>query len=98
MKRVLLAIAAAFVLVTSYTTIAGIIFVLSGEPYWLVPYLDLPMRIPKKVYFSIVPPGPDVFLGVTSQRHIFLIAVFYVLNVLIYSIPSYIALTAISHW
>jgi hypothetical protein len=48
-KSLLLSIAIGFVVVTIYTTAAAVCFVLSGENMALVPYLDLPMRLPKVV-------------------------------------------------
>lgn len=96
MKRILLAIAAGFVLVTAYTIVVSAIIVLSGRGMELVPYLDLPMRLPKAIFFYVFPPTAEDFTPVMNQKKILLGVSLYIANVLLYSIPAYLIITLIS--
>ena len=95
MKRILLSIAIGFVLVTAYMIVASVIHVLSGQKAELVPYLDLPMRLPKALFFYLLPPTAEDLTPVMNQKKILLAAVVYLANALLYSIPVYIVLTFI---
>jgi len=88
-KRLLLSIAIGFGIVTIYTTAAAVAFLLSGENRALVPYLDLPMRLPKAIFFYLFPPTAQDFTGVMDQRRMLLTVLAYIANGLLYSIPSY---------
>lgn len=96
MKRILLSVAVSFCLVAAYMLISSIIFILSGEPVGLVPYLDLPVRLPKAVFFHLSPPTAEDFSPGLNERRIFLAVFFYLANVLLYSIPVYILIRIIS--
>jgi hypothetical protein len=96
MKRILLSIAISLGAVTAYMMISSIIFILSGEPGELLPYLDLPVRLPKAVFFYLSPPTEEDFSPVVNQRKAFLTVFFYLANVLLYSIPAYILIRLIS--
>jgi hypothetical protein len=96
MKRLLLAAAIGFVLVTAYMIISSVIFVLSGQNIALVPYLDLPVRLPKIVFYYLSPPTAEDFSHEFTERKILLALFSYIANVLIYSIPAYILLRVIS--
>ena len=96
MKRLLLSIAIGFLVVTVYTTAAAVCFVLSGENMALVPYLDLPMRLPKAVFFYLFPPTAQDFSQVMDQRRFVFLVFAYLVNCLLYSIPAYVVLILIS--
>lgn len=97
MKRILLSVAISFCLLAAYMTISSTIFILSGEPGGLMPYLDLPVRLPKAVFFYFSPPTAEDFSpALMTQRRIFLTVFFYLANVLLYSIPAYILIRIIS--
>jgi hypothetical protein len=96
MKRILQSVAVGFVLVTAYMMFSSVTFMLAGEHKELVPYLDLPVRLPKAVFFYLSPPIAEDFSPMMNQRKIFLIVFFYLANVLLYSIPAYILVRLIS--
>ena len=96
MKRILLAVVIGSGLVTAYMMFSFITFMLAGEHRGLVPYFDLPVRLPKAVFFYLSPPTAEDFSPVMNQRKMFLTVFFYLANVLIYSIPAYILLRLIS--
>ena len=96
MKRLLLAIAIAFLLVTVYMIGSSVIFILSGQNLAIVPYLDLPVRLPKIIIYYFSPPTAEDFsTKFTTRRWVFALLVFGT-NALLYSIPAYILLTIFS--
>ena len=96
MKHILLSIAIGFGLVTAYMMFSSITFILAGEHKELVPYLDLPVRLPKAIYFHLFPPVAEDFSPVMNQRKICLMVFFYLANGLLYSIPVYTIVRPIS--
>src|SRR5215813_4327857 len=94
----MLAIAIGFGVVTIYTTAAAVGFVVSGENPALVPYLDLPMRLPKAMFFYLFPPTARDFSGVMDQRRMLLTVFAYIANGFLYSVPSYGLLHFISRY
>jgi hypothetical protein len=96
MKRILLSIAIGFGLVTAYMMFSSITFVLSGGNIELVSYLDLPVRLPKTVFFYLSPPTAEDFSPALTQRRIFLTTFFYLANGLLYSIAAYILIRLVS--
>src|SRR5215212_4239143 len=95
MKRILLALAAALVLVTVYTITLALVVALSGK-YWIISYLGVPVSLPKTVYFYIFPPTADDFSSRVTEKKILLTMVAYLINILLYSIPFYILFTIIA--
>jgi hypothetical protein len=93
MKRLLLAIAIGFLLVTAYMIVSSVVFVLGGQNISLVPYLDLPVRLPKIVFYYFSPPMAEDFSPAFNGRKVFLGLFAYVANILLYSIPAYFLLT-----
>lgn len=98
MKRLLLSIVVGFVLVTAYMMVAAVMLVVSGYKIELVPYLDLPMRLPKVVFFYLFPPTAEDFSQHMNQKQLVLAILAYLANVLLYSIPAYIFITLSSRW
>lgn len=96
MRRILLSIAAGFVLVTTYVVVASGIFILSGRKMELLPYVDLPMRLPKFIFFHLFPPTAEDFVPAMNQKKALLGVFFYIVNVLLYSIPAYLIITLIT--
>jgi hypothetical protein len=97
MKRILLSMAVGLGLVTAYMMFSSITFILAGEHKELVPYLDLPVRLPKAVFFRLFPPtAEDYFSPLMTQRKILLMVFFYLANVMLYSIPAYILIRLIT--
>lgn len=95
MKRILLSILIAFVLVVIYLTITSIIFLTSNYNLSVLAYIDFPMRLPKLIYFSLFPPTKQDYSMEFSQRTAILGIFFFVANVLLYSIPVYFILLII---
>lgn len=89
MKRILLPLAIGFGLVTAYMMFSSITFILAGERRELVSYVDLPVRLPKSVFFYMSPPTAEDFSPVINRRKILLTVSFYLANVLLYSILAY---------
>ena len=96
MKRLLLAIAIGFLLVTVYMIVSSIIFVLSGQNVAIVPYLDLPVRLPKIILYYFSPPIAEDFSPELTQRKAIFGLLAFGINVLLYSIVAYILLTIFS--
>ena len=96
MKRLLLAIAIGFLLVTAYMIVSSVIFVLSGQNVAIVPYLDLPVRLPKIIIYYFSPPTAADFSTELSERKAILGFLAFAINVLLYSIIAYILLTVFS--
>lgn len=83
-------------LVTDYMIAVATIFNLSGDDQALLWYLDLPMALPKALFFYFVPPTAEDFSQVMTQRKVLMTIFFYIANTLLYAIPVYILLTVIS--
>ena len=96
MKRLLLAIAIGFLLVTAYMIFSSVIFLLSGQNVAIVPYLDLPVRLPKIIIYYFSPPTAEDFSTELSERKAFLGLLAFGINVLLYSILAYILLAVFS--
>ena len=94
MKRILLAFAISFVLVVAYMIVVSVIFVAYGQDAQLVPYLDVPVRLPKIVYFYFKPPTAADY-QINSARQVVLGLSFVVINIFLYSIPVYFLLRLI---
>jgi uncharacterized membrane protein len=86
MTRLLLSIASGLVLVTAYMIVVAGVFILSGENMQLLPYLDLPLRLPKALFFYLFPPTAEDF---TTQKSIVFASFAYIGNVVLYAIPAY---------
>lgn len=104
MKRVLLSVAISLALVIGYL-IAGAVIVALASPDLnhlsasAVYKVDLPMRLPKLIYYYFDPPiAQDYSTQLTSfgVRKILLAIGFFVFNVLLYAIPVYLVLTLIA--
>lgn len=97
MKRILLSIAIAFAFVIFYLTIVTIIrtFVNHNNP--LIFYLNLPVRFPQAVYFYFSPASIDT-RGELTKWKVILAALFFIVDVLVYSIPAYFILRFISRF
>lgn len=90
MRNILRALALGFGLVTAYMLFSSLTFMLAGERRGLLPYLDLPVRAPKAVFFYLSPPRAEDFSPAFSRRKLSLTVIFYLVNVLLYSVPAYI--------
>ncbi len=89
MKRILLSILIAFVLVTVYMVAVSIIFLLNNEDVSIVLYINLPVRLPQIIYYYFYPPTTEDYRLQFSQRKVFLGLSFFAANVLLYSILVY---------
>ncbi len=96
MKRLLLSIAISFLLVTAYMTVSTIIFILSGQNIALVSYLDLPIKLPRILFYYFYQPSAEDFSTDFYVRQMFLDLFSFIANVLLYPIPVYILLTVFS--
>jgi ABC-type Na+ efflux pump permease subunit len=93
MKRLLLAIAIGLFVVTTYMIVSSLIFVQSGQNLAIVPYLDLPVKLPKIVFYYFSPPIAEDFSPEPTQRKLLIGLFAYIANILLYSILAYILLT-----
>jgi hypothetical protein len=91
-KRFLLSVLIALVLVGTYLVVTSIIFIASEKNMSLLAYMDFPMRLPKLVYFSLFPPTKEDYSMELSAKRAFLALAFFAANVLLYSIPTYFIL------
>ena len=60
--------------------------------------VDIPMRLPKVLYYRIFPPTAEDYSVQFSLKRVVLAFGFFIANVLIYSIPAFIFLTLISRF
>lgn len=95
MKRILLAFAISFILVFAYLLVVSVIFVLAGRDTQIVPYLDVPLRLTKIIYYYFFPPTADDYQLTVTWRKAGLSLLFFITNILIYSIPIYFLLRLI---
>jgi hypothetical protein len=93
-KRLFLTIAISTALVAVYMIVVSVIYIAAGQNTALVPYLDVPVRLPKIVYFYFYPPTAADY-QINSARQIILGLTFLVINIFLYSIPVYFVLRLI---
>jgi hypothetical protein len=68
MKRILLSILIALILIVIYLTITSITFVITNQHPSMIAYIDYPMRLPKLVYFKFFPPTKEDYSMEVSQK------------------------------
>jgi hypothetical protein len=98
MKRVLLSILIGFILVAVYLGILVIIYFSSASrsPYFA--YLQIPVRLPTMIFYYFSPPTAEDYAPVLSIRKVLMAVVFFLVNILLYSIPPYLLLTLIARF
>lgn len=97
MKKILLSILISFVFLTGYLLVAGVIVVVmsKGSPTLdrtAIGWVDAPLRLPKYIYYKIVPPTAEDYSTDTASlgaRKTIVAIGFFVSNVLLYSVPIY---------
>src|SRR5258706_11763374 len=97
MKRILLSIAVGFGLVLICLVVGAVIVLAYSKDGVFDPavvaVVDLPMRLPKLIYFYFFPPTASDYLMQMNAKRWILAGSFFVSNVLLYSIPPYIFLS-----
>jgi hypothetical protein len=104
MNRILLAVALSFAVIMAYMLIASVVVVLVSPNYdqlnaSAVYKVDIPLRLPKIVYYYFFPPTAQDYstqVSSLSPRRWALGVAFFVANILLCSIPVYIVLTVVS--
>lgn len=101
MKRILIAIGIGFVLVFGYLVASGaVLLIMSKDPAHLnidlASKLDIPMRLPKYIYYYFFPPTAEDYSTHFNLRKTLAAVLMFVSNVLIYSIPPYLVLLTIA--
>ena len=104
MKRFLLALAISFGLIVVYGVTASVIVLLASHNHdqlnaAAIYQVDIPLRLPKIVYFYFFPPSAQDYstrLSSYTPQKAGLAIAFSVVNIFIYAIPVYVALTIIS--
>jgi hypothetical protein len=82
----------AFVLIFIWLSIATIIVVLNNFDYAKVPFVDLPLRLPKLVFFYFSPPtSQDFAIGYSTRKLALGFFVFFG-NLFLYATPIYLLL------
>jgi hypothetical protein len=101
MKKVLLSLGISTLLLIVYAVISAIILVaLSPDMQHynmrVVYYVDIPLRLPKYVYYYFFPPTAQDYSQVMTIKRGALAVAFFAANIFIYTLPVYFALLLIS--
>jgi hypothetical protein len=101
MKKVLLSLGISTLLVIVYAVVSTIILIaLSPDAQHynmrVVSYVDIPLRLPKYVYYYFFPPTAEDYSQVMTIKRGVIAVGFFVANVFIYAVPVYFALFLIS--
>lgn len=99
MKRIFLAIGIGFALVFGYLAVSSVVvLMMSKDPAHLdmdlVSMVDIPMRLPKYVYYYFYPPTAEDYSAHFNMRRTFAAVLIFASNVLLYSIPPYLVILA----
>jgi hypothetical protein len=93
MKRVLLSILIGLVLVSFYLGVVTVVYVYSSNPAAVLPYVQLPVRLPQIVFYYFFPPAAEDYAQVMTTKNVLMGLSFFLVNVLLYSIPVYFLLS-----
>jgi ABC-type Na+ efflux pump permease subunit len=92
MKVFLHSILLAFVLICLWLSIATVFVVTNNFDVAKVPFVDLPLRLPKIIFFYFSPPTPqDYMTGFSIRKLVFGLCVFFG-NLFLYATPIYLLL------
>lgn len=92
MKRVFLSILIALGLVCFYLIVASAFVVWTGSNPAPGSYIDLPLRLPKIVFYYFSPPNQQDFAADITARKLVVFTVAMFGNLIVYSIPVYLLL------
>jgi hypothetical protein len=94
MKKILLSIGLSTILLIGYLMASTVVVVALSERIdnlnrEAVALVDVPLRLPKLVYYYIVPPTAEDYSMQIGPKRAVLAGVFYVANTILYAVPIY---------
>ncbi|HVE58739.1 MAG TPA: hypothetical protein VNB22_18035 [Pyrinomonadaceae bacterium] len=95
MKRILAAVLISFVFLFIYMAVMTYLYIHNSQNGRWVTNFAYPIALPKVVYYSFFQPTAEEF-QIESSKAKFLSAIFFITNVLLYSLPIYGLLTLFS--
>ncbi|MCU0240737.1 MAG: hypothetical protein MUC29_14950 [Pyrinomonadaceae bacterium] len=93
MKKIVLSVLVAFLVICIYLTISIIYVVTTDFKLEAGSLIDIPFRLPKLIFYYFSPPNSEDFSQGLSTRKLIVGLITFFGNLLIYSIPIYVILS-----